>query len=510
MTVRNEEIDDIDLRLELIKEKYDGKVPPQQQLVSASVKSGQARTNNNTTPADPMTAVPGDKPFLKAGTIKAPKQKRDLMRQVSALGMEDPVFGTVEEAPRHPSNIFDDMSLGDIPQDMRDLISVASDPTADVDEGIDANMYQTSLAAGDLHHQAEPPKFNMELSFAPKNSGGKAPKARKSSLLGENDEGSDASSISFDLDFPPVVKPSSSSPKGNQQESSHSTTKNSYSKNHKERSPAGAGGPPVHVRKISASAHFLQNSIPSLGFDNPAADAPTSPTSPAAGGDDVQKSMLSVESSTSKTSHTSGSGNKMEISMDKMAERLAPRKSKSSGNKDGSKDSNHSKNAAGSNLASSHKNRTNARAPIRQVSNKKDTLSCKDTTPATTLMNNPALQASYSSCLDRGDSIHQPVTRGKSRDKMSSKQQKQQLKEMQKQQKIEQQKEQNSDKNHVPPTAAGKSSNSANGGDSTPMTKSRVMPTFNSLFPTTAGTNNVTKRMRARRQRVPPTQTTNV
>jgi hypothetical protein len=40
------------------------------------------------------------------------------MRQMSGLGMEDPILKTTEAElkPAHPSNLFDDMSLGDIPR----------------------------------------------------------------------------------------------------------------------------------------------------------------------------------------------------------------------------------------------------------------------------------------------------------------------------------------------------------------------------------------------------------
>lgn len=100
----------------------------------------------------PIAAAGPKKPYLRASTIAPSKKNRQLMRQVSALGMEDPVFGTTEDGPKHPSNIFDDMSLGDVPQDMRDLVSIASDPTADVGGGIDQQAYHRSL--GSLRRQS--------------------------------------------------------------------------------------------------------------------------------------------------------------------------------------------------------------------------------------------------------------------------------------------------------------------------------------------------------------------
>jgi hypothetical protein len=79
--------------------------------------------------------------------INATLSSRQLMRQMSGLGMEDPIFKTTEAelTPAHPSNIFDDMSLGDIAEDMRDMISIASDPTAAGGDGLDVDMFQASL-----------------------------------------------------------------------------------------------------------------------------------------------------------------------------------------------------------------------------------------------------------------------------------------------------------------------------------------------------------------------------
>jgi hypothetical protein len=62
--------------------------------------------------------------------ISPTKSSTRLMRQISALGMEDPIFQTREVVPDHPSNIFDDMGFNDVPSDMLDLLSIASDPTA--------------------------------------------------------------------------------------------------------------------------------------------------------------------------------------------------------------------------------------------------------------------------------------------------------------------------------------------------------------------------------------------
>jgi len=68
------------------------------------------------------------------------KQTREIMRQVSGLGMEDPVFGLASNhsiyrraAKNMPfKGLYDDMGYEDIPAEMRDMLSVCSDPTASV------------------------------------------------------------------------------------------------------------------------------------------------------------------------------------------------------------------------------------------------------------------------------------------------------------------------------------------------------------------------------------------
>lgn len=65
------------------------------------------------------------------GIISPTSKQKQLMRRVSALGMEDPVFGNISEQvnPRHASNIFDDMDFADVPDDMKDMLTLASDRT---------------------------------------------------------------------------------------------------------------------------------------------------------------------------------------------------------------------------------------------------------------------------------------------------------------------------------------------------------------------------------------------
>lgn len=65
------------------------------------------------------------------GVIVTSSRQRQLMRQVSALGLEDPVHGNNCDQlnPLHASNIFPDMNFADVPEDMRDMLSFASDRT---------------------------------------------------------------------------------------------------------------------------------------------------------------------------------------------------------------------------------------------------------------------------------------------------------------------------------------------------------------------------------------------
>jgi hypothetical protein len=79
-------------------------------------------------PAGPRAAPKGPRDI---GFIEPTKQQRQLMRKISALGLEDPVFGNIHEElrPRHASNIFEDMDFADVPEDMRDMLSLASDHT---------------------------------------------------------------------------------------------------------------------------------------------------------------------------------------------------------------------------------------------------------------------------------------------------------------------------------------------------------------------------------------------
>jgi hypothetical protein len=110
----------------------------------------QAQQPQQTSLHQSQSSLSQPKPIRR--TILPSRSQTKLMRQVSALGMEDPVFRTTEQGPpHHPSNIYDDMGITHLPVDMMDMVSVASDPTATLHEGfLDLTLFQQSLANSSL------------------------------------------------------------------------------------------------------------------------------------------------------------------------------------------------------------------------------------------------------------------------------------------------------------------------------------------------------------------------
>ncbi|KAG7367353.1 hypothetical protein IV203_030024 [Nitzschia inconspicua] len=90
------------------------------------------------------------------GFIAPTTKQRQLMRKVSGLGMEDPVFGKVagQLEPKHASNIFEDMALDDVPEDMRDMVTFISDRTDSVD--LDDDILDSTIDSQE--DQSEPNK----------------------------------------------------------------------------------------------------------------------------------------------------------------------------------------------------------------------------------------------------------------------------------------------------------------------------------------------------------------
>lgn len=86
------------------------------------------------------------------GIIAPTKRQRQLMRQISGLGLEDPVFGkqlSFDDSfdKKQGPFIFDDMDINDIPEDMRDMISLASDRTDKVETDDGQSIDSKSFAS---------------------------------------------------------------------------------------------------------------------------------------------------------------------------------------------------------------------------------------------------------------------------------------------------------------------------------------------------------------------------
>ena len=97
------------------------------------------------------------------------KETTQMMRQVSGLGMEDPVFGLfsahstmARKAAKNMPSVFDDMGLEDIPADMRGMVSVCSDPTASVVEELPSMSDIFARPASEKQPQTE--KFHLSAS----------------------------------------------------------------------------------------------------------------------------------------------------------------------------------------------------------------------------------------------------------------------------------------------------------------------------------------------------------
>lgn len=105
-----------------------------------------------------LEQLPEDGPMVDCRVIEVGPGRRGLQRQVSGLGLEDPIFGHVHDKmnPIHASNIFDDMDVADVPADMRDMISTVSDHTDPIDGSVgDANSHD--VTAGSHTDNSHPP-----------------------------------------------------------------------------------------------------------------------------------------------------------------------------------------------------------------------------------------------------------------------------------------------------------------------------------------------------------------
>lgn len=117
---------------------------PRTKPASFSSTSTSSENHDYSKPFVPPTALNSEQedepPVItcseeEAGVTIAPStHQRQLMRQVSGLGLEDPVFGGMDcqdnsMTKEHASFFLDDMDFHDVPEDMRDMISCASDRT---------------------------------------------------------------------------------------------------------------------------------------------------------------------------------------------------------------------------------------------------------------------------------------------------------------------------------------------------------------------------------------------
>ena len=287
-------IDSIDRRLAFLREEYNRGMPP---MASRNALPPSTRHSRS--------SASSRRRYLMAGTIAATKKERELMRTVSGLGMEDPVFGTIEEGPMHPSNIFDDMSLGDLPEDLRDMISIASDPTAQVGDGIDEEIFHSSL--GDL--RAPIPKHTlMEKTFR---------KKKPIGSLKEEEEEDESVSLGDFLalgmeEIQPLEPSAQGSTKpllpveGRLKRSDAQTTRQMPLPSLAEPTPSPTPKPSVHLlEKLNASIQ----SLPSLCLEDALAGIQSPPQTPSQGSyeDKLHKSKSSFISATSKTSQTTAS-----------------------------------------------------------------------------------------------------------------------------------------------------------------------------------------------------------
>ena len=451
MKVRNESIEQ---GLEFFKTDLHRELPP---VTAAYGSSGRVT---------PMATAGPKKPYLKASTIAPSKKNRQLMRQVSALGMEDPVFGTTEDGPKHPSNIFDDMSLGDVPEDMRDLVSIASDPTADVAGGIDQQAYHRSL--GCLRRQSileDTEASGSEASLGLGAAAAAAPARLGAELL-----------LEFEGDNKSSEESSASPPAG---------------KSQMVYPPEFPEVPEELLEKLNASI----NSLPSLTLEDAMSGLP--PSSPQSQRkltvreeednvkEKLNRSKQSIVSVTSKTSRmTETERSERDESIARMAKRLVcPRPNK------------HKHHHFGSQSASSlkYKHQYDApRAPQRQPTTDEDMLhvysrAMQKEFPMKGSNNSaatpPVPAKNFTpSALGRGDSIYQPIEKDSFAEwngtvrgvtALNSSLLVAQPENM-----------------HIPPSQPGIK------GDE-PLAKSRAMPNISNLFPVDGAA--VSKRSRARR-----------
>ena len=130
-------------------------------------------------PAAPKPLVipaPTSTPTPPFRVIEPTLENFALMRQVSGLGLEDPVFGASHESTRpcHPSNLYEDMDLADVPEGMRDVLSIFSDHTDPVpifENPVLDSPNSTSSQTKETTESSKPPSSqSMRCMASPKTS----------------------------------------------------------------------------------------------------------------------------------------------------------------------------------------------------------------------------------------------------------------------------------------------------------------------------------------------------
>lgn len=119
----------------------------------------------------PLSTLTEEDQTVPDTVVEATIFQRQLMRQVSALGLEDPVFGnsTHKMAPTHASHIFNDMDFDAVPPDMRHLVPSVSDHTDSIKISHDDNssplddrkLYRKPSKGGSILGVAPPPRRKM-------------------------------------------------------------------------------------------------------------------------------------------------------------------------------------------------------------------------------------------------------------------------------------------------------------------------------------------------------------
>lgn len=97
--------------------------------------------------------------------ITVTKSRRNLMRQVSALGMGGAVATRGASSLKKTSPVFDDMRADAVPEDMQELFSVCSDPTAEPGGGLDTTLYHINLGT---RHPTESSAHHVGQSHRPR------------------------------------------------------------------------------------------------------------------------------------------------------------------------------------------------------------------------------------------------------------------------------------------------------------------------------------------------------